>query len=51
MTPSLLVEIILRQQEATQQLFEEVARLKAIIKRIINQQENSNFLEVLCAKK
>ena len=33
MTPSLLVEIILRQQEATQQLFEEVARLKAIINR------------------
>jgi transposase len=31
MAPSLLVEIILRQQEATQQLFEEVARLKAII--------------------
>lgn len=33
MAPSLLVEIILRQQEATQQLFEEVARLKAIINR------------------
>lgn len=33
MVPSHLVEIILRQQEAIQQLCEEVARLKAIINR------------------
>jgi transposase len=33
MTPSLLVDIVLRQQEAIQQLFEEIERLKAIINR------------------
>jgi transposase len=33
MSPSVLVGIILRQQKAIQQIFEEVERLKAIINR------------------
>jgi transposase len=33
MAPSDLVDIILRQQEAIQQLFEEIERLKAILNR------------------